>query len=134
MVPGDYSIRIIDRRRKIINGPVYDLATAQQLLKIHGLHVVNESADDDMITEFRRGLTSEDLKKIILTLGGNHYDDSEICSTSKGMTIDADGYTIYWNRTREIESMQAGQKTYIKFGFRDNNPKCLIVSIHPAKH
>lgn len=134
LVRGVYATKQAGERRLVTNGPIYDLAIAQRLLRLFGLHVINDDADKDMVTEFRPALTTKQLTEIILKLTDSHYAGSEICDTTPGMVVDADAYTIYWNRTRSIESMIAGTKIYLKFGFRESNPKCLILSAHPAKH
>jgi len=133
LVAGRCIVRTTSRGRRIItNGPVYDLTIAQQLLRVHGLHVVNERADTDMITRFYPALTPASLSPIILTLTSNHYVGSEICATGVNMELHADAFTICWNQQRCAESKVSGRETYLKFGFRENNPKCLIVSIHPS--
>ncbi len=120
-------------RTKITNGPVYDLAESQQLLKAHGLRVVNEDAQDDQV-EFDPELTDEELSDFILALVKDDYVDSERCKTSLGQTLDCDGYAMKWNRNRH-RRWEHGAKLYVKIGFSQyqQNPRCLVVSIHPAK-
>lgn len=137
IVAGQYVTYGNDKgRTKVRYGPIYELAVAQELLKTYGLHVVNENTEEDMGQDFIPALTPDELKDIILALRENdHYDDSEICTTTNGQRVDADGYTVYWNRrTRTEAKARAGQKLYVKFGFRENLNKCLVVSIHPAEH
>lgn len=124
-----------DGRTKITNGPVYDLEVAKELLKLNGLVVVNENADEDMGSSFTPSMEPDELKALVLALDSNRYEDSERCKTTNGMIVDADSYTIYWNRSKRIGlPASSGPKEYVKFGFRENNPKCLIISIHPADH
>lgn len=120
-------------RVKVINGPIYELATVKEMLKVHGLKPVNLDADTDMMTRYEPQMTEDELRDVILTLQPNHYDDSEICRTTNGMEVHADGYAIYWRRFNRTESSN-GEKTYVKFGFRENNLRTLVLSIHPASH
>lgn len=122
-------------RIKIDNGPVYDLAITKRMLAAHGLVVVNEDAEEDMNGAFIPALEPDELTAIIQSLDeGRHFVESERCRTTNGMEIDADAYAIYWNRNKRIESTSVGTKTFVKFGFREMNPQCLIVSIHPSNH
>jgi hypothetical protein len=136
LIPGACRIkRTANGRTKIINGPVYDLNVAKELLKLNGLVVVNENADEDMSSSFTPSMEPDELKALVLALDSSRYEDSERCNTTNGMIVDADGYTIYWNRSKRIGlPASSGPKEYVKFGFRENNPKCLIISIHPADH
>lgn len=120
-----------DGRTYIVNGPVYDLKLAQAMLKVHGLRVVNESAEDDQ-KSFQPEMTDQELAAFILALEGSDFQGSERCGTSIGKTLDADSYAMKWNRNRSAR-WEHGQKIYVKFGFGNVNPRCLIVSIHPAK-
>lgn len=119
-------------RTKIRNGPIYDLNVVKQLVVAFPLVVINTDGQEDMKLEFTPKLTMAELQTLILALRPELYDDSECCKTSVGMTVDCDGYAIWWNRNREIESREFGRKIYVKFGFRDRNPRCIVVSIHPS--
>lgn|GEM_PF-3147053 len=120
-------------RRKITNGPIYDLKCAQDMLKAHGLRVVNSQADADMQNEFDPEMTDDELSSFIFCLTTAHYLRSEYCLTSSpGMTVCCDEFGMRWNRLRGRE-WEHGQKIYVKFGFRENNPRCLVVSVHKAK-
>lgn len=130
---GACAINQIDGRDKISNGPVYDLAIAHRLVSQYGLAVINTSARDDMANEFIPEFKEHELKSLILALRHkDHYVGSERCATTNGITVDSDGYRIFWNRTKNNEWPKNGQKIYVKFGFRENMNKCLVVSIHPS--
>lgn len=134
LVAGQYVTKISAKGRvKIINGPIYELETVKEMLKVHGLKPVNLDADTDMMTRYDPQMEEGELRDVILTLQPNHYDDSEICRTTNGMEVHADGYAIYWRRFNRTESSN-GEKTYVKFGYRENNLKTLVLSIHPADH
>lgn len=136
LIPGAYHTKqSVGGRTKITNGPVYDLKVAKELLKLNGLVVVNENADEDMSSRFTPPMEPNELKALVLALDSNRYEDSERCKTTNGMKVDTDSYTIYWNRSKRIGvSASYGHKEYVKFGFLENNTKCLIISIHPADH
>lgn len=127
-------VRRSGERIKIMSGPVYELTVVQQLVRSDSLTVINASAADDMSNKFDPALNENELCEIVLTLREeNHFIDSERCNTTGGWVVDGDGYAIWWNRTRKIESRDFGRKIYIKFGFRDAKTDCLILSIHPSK-
>lgn len=117
-------------RELIVNGPVYDLAQAQAMLKQHGLRVVNDDALDDQAS-FQPQMSDQELTAFILALSKEDYEGSERSSTSIRMTVDADSYAMKWNRNRCVR-WEHGAKLYVKFGFSNVNPTCLVVSIHPA--
>ncbi len=118
-------------RTKITNGPVYDLKEAQELLKAHGLRVVNESALQDQ-ADFDPEMTDEELTKFILALVEDDRVESERCKTSASQIIDCDCYTMKWNRNRCCR-WEHGAKLYVKFGFSLASPLCLVASIHPSR-
>jgi hypothetical protein len=119
----------------IDNGPVYDLTLVQQLVKAHGVRVLNTKAQDDQKTKFTPSLSDSELADLIGSLTPDCFDRSERCSTSAKMQIDCDGYTIKWNRNTR-NKWDHGPKYFVKFGFSNNGPGqlCLVISIHPALH
>ena len=119
-------------RVRIDNGPVYDLKEAQCLLAIYGLVVINESARNDQ-SSFLPKFSDDELTDFILALTSGDFDVSERCKTSVGRTLDCDGYAMTWNRSRACR-WSSGARFYVKFGFGDVDPRCLIVSIHNATH
>jgi hypothetical protein len=119
-------------RTIISNGPVYELARVQTILKLHGLRVINEQATLDQSNEFTPELNDEELTKFIGALNEADYENSERCSTTIGRTIDCDAYAMRWNRANHTRWI-SGNKIYVKFGFIENKSLCLVVSIHPAK-
>lgn len=119
-------------RTIVNNGPVYELVKAQALLSLHGVRVINEQAVSDQASEFNPELSDDELIKFICELKEADFQNSERCATSVGRTIDCDAYAMKWNRLRHIRWAH-GQKIYVKFGFLECNPMCLVVSIHPAK-
>lgn len=118
-------------RLKITNGTVYDLKEAQQLIRVHGLVVVNDSAHQAQ-QQFSPELTDEELTKFILALVGNDYVESERCKSTVGLTLDCDAYTMKWNRNRCCRWEYAA-KLYVKFGFSYQDNRCLVLRIHPSK-
>lgn len=120
-------------RLGIKNGPVYCLETAQKHLKDHGFFIINEKAQDAQLKEFIPELFDEELITFILALVNSDWVESERCDTTVGRTLDCDAYAMKWNRARRCRWEHAA-KIYVKFGFADNHPKVLIVSIHPSKY
>lgn len=116
----------------ITNGPIYNLVKAQVFLKVHGLRVITDKGVSDQATEFNPELDDNELVKFICELNTTDYQSSERCATSVGMTVDCDAYAMKWNRIDQ-KRWEHGRKIFVKFGFSNNNPRCLIVSIHPAK-
>lgn len=121
-----------DDRKRVGNGPIFHLAKAKQLVEKHGV-IVSESATDDMSKRFVPAITEDDAKAIIVDhLASHHFWRSEICKFRNGMEIDCDGYKISWNLHGKCEDIVSGIPIYIKFGFRDNFPKGIIVSFHES--
>lgn len=136
LTAAEYKLRKSGERTRLIKGqgPIYDLQTAQELLNLHGLDVVNANAYLSMNSEFAPPLTKDDIKLAIAALKvDEHYVESEICKVANE-SIDADAYTIYWKRNGNKECKLTGTKLYIKFGFRNDDPKCLIVRVHRSKY
>lgn len=119
-------------RTIISNGPIYELIEAQALLRANGLRVITDKGDLDQKTEFNPELNDDELKDFICELSVAEYQNSERCTTSGKMTIDCDAYAMKWDRLHH-KRWEHGRKIYVKFGFANNNPRCLVVSIHPAK-
>lgn len=119
-------------RIKITNGPVYDLKEAQRLLKAHGLLVVNINAHQHQKQTFSPELTDKELTQFILALVEDDHRESERCETTVGQTLDCDAYTMKWNRNRCCR-WEYATKLFVKFGFGQQDDRCLVVSIHPAK-
>ena len=96
---------------------------------------MNDKAEDDMEREFDPELTPDELIKIIRSLRNDpNYLESERCTVRNNMTVDSDEYRIHWNRNRKSACNRTGLPVLLKFGFRESNPKCIIVSIHPARY
>jgi len=123
--------------RLIPNGPVYDLDIVHQLLRCEdeqpSLWVINEDADDDMENAFSSPMSIDEVKAIILSLRKDLHGSSLWGRTSARSNVACDAYTIKWSRLKQKE-WDHGNKVYIKFGYRPNHYKCLVISIHPAKY
>ena len=140
---GDCRIRRgVKNRKSITNGPVYNLEIAQRLIDRHGvkgIRVVNVKARESMVNprEFDPPMLESELMALILALREeDHWEGSERCVTSEKTEVDCDEYRIRWNRARECESTNPnfGRLIYVKLGFLDNDPTCLVISIHNARH
>jgi hypothetical protein len=101
-------------------------------LLANGLRVVCDQATDDMAKGFSPMLDEAELVDLIQVLRPEHFIESEQCATSYGMTLDCDAYAIRWDR-RNRREWAHGAKVFVKFGFRENNGRCFVVSIHPAR-
>ncbi len=121
-------------RTKIRNGPVYDLSIVQLLVEGHGFVQLNTDSRLAKQRELEPKLETEEIRAIILALRNEHYEASEISDTTVKMKVDSDEYCIWWNRNRQSEDRQKlfGTPIYLKFGFRLNIHKCLIISIHKS--
>ena len=117
-------------RTLIDNGPVYCLKTVQANVSVDTLFVLNDKANSDMALKFSPKLLDEHLIPFILALTPEDHVGSERCATTIKKTIDCDAYSMNWNRYSQKRWSDA-QSIYIKFGFMENNPKLLVISIHP---
>lgn len=126
------AITVNKKGRSIItNGPVYCLQTAKLLLPTHKIRVVNDQADLDKIHEFSPELEDDELIPFIDALTPSDRQSSERCQTSIGRTVDCDGYSMPWNRSKK-ERWDQGTWIYLKFGYIDNISKTIVVSVHPS--
>lgn len=120
-----------DGRIRVRNGPIYNLELAKKLLNEHGFIPVNENVETGL-SEFSPPWDESDIPLVINALRADLWIESEICRfTTRGIPVDCDAYRIRWNKFRRME-WQHASPAYIKFGFKENHPKCLIVSAHPA--
>lgn len=119
-------------RLSITNGPIYCLRTAQSLITLGNLFVLNEKARQNKTADFMPELSDEELVEFVLALEPADHVESERCSTSINRTVDCDGYAMRWNRyTRK--RWDNGASIYVKFGFVENITRFLVISIHPSK-
>lgn len=122
-------------RQKIDNGPVYDLAIVKQLVRSYGVTPMTNNSDQHMALTFVPLLGKAELAELVLCLRvDEHYIESERDYVRSGMLVDADAYKIHWHRTKRAECKRTGLPVFVKFGFRESNPNCIIVSVHPSKY
>lgn len=119
-------------RKKITNGPVYDIVVAKTVIEGTDIRIVTTKAALDRWED--DGLDDDQLRPFIEHLSAELRKHSERCLTSARITgmeweVDCDGFSMKWNRFFK-QPWQDGKKYYLKFGFRDDNPDCLIVSVH----
>jgi len=124
---------LTDSNRMIHGGPVFDLDIVKQLLDAHGFWVINNDVDKDLENEFSPPMSDNEIKAVLQALRYELHDTSQWVRTSAGQTMPCDAYLIKWNRNRQIE-WEHGRKLYVKFGYRANQSKCLLVSFHNAKY
>lgn len=139
LVVGQYDLSkaTADGRQRVRNGPIFNLVAVKKLVRDNGVHVLNPNADATMSQDFSPELLTEEIEDIIVNGlrfddAKSHYVESEICKAN-GMPVDCDAYSIKWNRRKRTESNYS-QAIYLKFGFKDNRPLCLIVRVHPSKY
>lgn len=121
---------LTDSNRKI-TGPIYHLNIVKAAVQQHGVRVINDSAQTDMVHEFTPPMDEAELAEFIRALTSNHYHASEWCQTSVRMLIDCDAYAMKWDRINRREWKYADE-IYVKFGFKEFHPFCIIVRIHPS--
>lgn len=129
-------------RTKITNGPVYHLNIVKQLVSNYSVTVIGGSkAEKDMGNPamFMPRMEPAELVELFQHLisheqDNTHYVESERDPVTNNMIVDADAYKIRWLRRKKIECKLTGQPIFVKFGFRESNPKCIIVSTHPDKY
>lgn len=114
---------------------MYDLARVQERLRQmgpEGIRVINEDAALDMAEAFDPPFTEDELLSLLLALlPEEDFVRSVWCRTGVGMVIDCDAYTVHYNRNRGCR-WPPGRKVYVKFGFREPQLPCIVVSIHPS--
>ena len=126
-----------DDRRRVRNGPIFELSVVKELVREHGVRILNTNAQRAMLTDFDPPLEDSEIQEIIVHAlrhddEKTHYVEAEVCKAN-GMVVDCDAYSIRWNRIRHKES-NCSRAIYLKFGFKENRPICLIVRVHPDKY
>lgn len=124
---------IDDSNRIISGGPVYNLDIVKGLIFKLGIFVINTDAKNDATNSFNPPMDESEIMALINELHNGLYNNSVWALTSANSKVQCDSYTIRWNRNRQKE-WEHGNKLYIKFGFRPNSEKCLILSIHHADY
>ncbi len=138
VIKGNLKTRVSGSRIKIDNGPVYHLGVVQSLVSEYSVVVLGDSkAASDMKMRFMPRMETAELQELFMYLrpydhDDPHYVESEQDPIKSGMTVDADAYRIRWMRLKKIECKRTGLPIFVKFGFRDSNPRCIIVSTHPS--
>jgi hypothetical protein len=128
LAPARYPCHPGDRQK--IEGPVYDLDIVKALVKLHPFVPVNEV--DRGMRRFAPPLQEADIPLVIAALKPDMYVESEYCDkTTRGLKVEADAYRIRWSSGRKA-IWEYADYAFIKFGFKANIPKCLIISIHPS--
>jgi len=115
-----------------IRGPIYDLGAVKAAIQQHGVKVVNDNAHEDMVHKFDPPMDEEELAAFVNSLTFAHFHASEWCKTSGKMLIDCDAYAMMWNRVNRCE-WRYGEEIYVKFGFKEHHPFCIIVRVHPSQ-
>lgn len=118
-------------RNKIMNGPVYDLDQVKsESAKRRFFYVTDKAAHTH-----HKIMKADELRTFIDALRNPpHYRGSERCETSMSLTPppwtqDSDAYAMKWNIDYGA-SFGDSIEYYLKFGFQENDPRFLIVSIH----
>lgn len=110
-------------RRK--TGPLYDLATVQDLVRSDGnqIFAATDRCENDLEN---LEWDVDDVAKLIAALAAEDYRASEWCKGRGGIVIDADSYAIRYNHLDECRSDVRHAQYYVKFGFRNNDPKLIV--------
>lgn len=119
------------RGRRIPGGPIYDLATVQQLAadgeRIH--YATRKCAQNVEDLEW----DVDDIARLIAALKGQDYCNSEWCTGRSGTVMDTDAYTIHYDHVEACRGVQwRHPQYYLKFGFRPSDPRLIVwvVSCH----
>lgn len=121
----------LDQNNRKITGPIYCLDLVKAAVQQHGIRVVNDSAQMSMVHDFTPPMGEVELVAFITALMKNHFHASEWCNTSVRMLIDCDAYAMKWDRSN-LREWRYGAEIYVKFGFKEHHPVCIIVSAHPS--
>lgn len=110
-------------RRK--TGPLYDLAAVQDLVRSDGNKIFSatDRCEDDLEN---LEWDVDDVAKLIAALAVEDYRASEWCKGRSGIVMDADSYAIRYNHLDECRGDHRHAQYYVKFGFRNNDPKLIV--------
>lgn len=123
---------------------IYDLNSVKDLVRQHGIVVLNNDTVDAMGGKGRSPLPSpdwtyEELAGVILALTNDDYENSQWCALNVNKYLDCDSYLIYYSRSRKARwdtITSKGLKLYVKFGFIPmvSIPKAVVCRLHLANY
>ncbi len=115
-----------------IEGPRYDLESVKVLAKADHILVVTTRGSDDLA---ELEWENEDVVLLIAALRPEDYCASEWCYTSNRLAIDADAYALMYNPASGTRELAGSVDFYVKFGFRNNDPRVqlLLISCHESR-
>jgi len=135
---------VTDENRIIGESQIYDLDLVKELVKLHGVVVLNDDTVDGMKGEGRNPLPppawkTEDIVGVILSLTVDDFENAQWCKTNNNTYLDCDSYLIYYGRSKMARwdtPTAKGLKLYVKFGFNPNLtvPRAVVCRLHPANY
>lgn len=106
-------------------GPLYDLKIVQGLADGQRIYVATPDCDTELVENLEWDV--DDVAKLIVALQPRDYHASEWCKGINGIVIDADAYTVRYDHIEERRGDLSHPIYYVKFGFRNNDPKLIIL-------
>ena len=115
-----------------IEGPRYDLKSVKVLARPDRILPVTTSCSDDLA---ELEWDYEDVAALIAALRPEDFSASEWCYTSNRLAIDADAYALTYNPVSGTRDSPGSVHFYVKFGFRNNDPRLqlLLISCHESR-
>lgn len=110
--------------RRITGGPIYDLATVQDLADGDHIHLATQKCAKN-VEDLEWDV--DDIARLIAALRAEDYRNSEWCLGRGGTAIDADAYAIHYDYIEACRSVAwRHPQYYLKFGFRPNDPRLIV--------
>ena len=104
-------------------GPIYDLKVIQGFVEGDLIHVATDGCEEDL-EKFEWDV--DDVARLIAALLPGDYHASEWCKGRGGVVIDADAYTLRYDHIDACRGTYRHAQYYIKFGFRNNDPRLMV--------
>lgn len=121
---------------------IYDLLKVKELVKKHGVVILNDATADGMLGKGSHPLplpewSNAEFAQVILALTDDDFINSQWCMLVVKKYLDCDSYAVHYNRSKGIRcdpTIFSGMKIYVKFGFNPNLtvPSAILCRLHIA--
>ncbi len=115
-------------------GPLYHLAVVQELVIAGGdqIFLATDQCEEDLeVLEW----DVDDAALLLRALTNDDYRNSEWCRGRASVVIDCDIYSMRYDHVDHCRGGLEHPEYYVKFGFRNNDPRLLIwlISCHLSR-
>jgi hypothetical protein len=133
-----------ETNRIIGKNAIYDLSQVKQLVRQHGIFVLNDQTIRGANCQGPVALppptwSKQEMTGVILALEEENFENSQWCKLNSNRYLDCDSYKIYYSRSRACRwdnGAVKGLKLYAKFGFLTTTsiPGAILCRLHPSDY